>query len=292
MESAKKHDLALTTLLVAAGTTAPACFAPTQIEVRLTTDVPCADLATTGGAEIFVAGRSADLAGEDPRATAATCLGPAEGGAASLGTLNLVPSDGRDAPLVVQVVLRLPGRAAPSAPPGDVAGCIVARRSIRFIAHASLLLPIVLDSRCAGVSCGADETCERGLCVASAVGDCNGGPCVVGASDGGEGEGGPGVTEAGPLLDASSDAPKDATTPPPDGGLCPALVPYTCADCPGGRCCIVKNSAKPECGPACGTLGNDRVCTDNCQCGTNQLCRSGLGCSGVKFCGGSCDPLE
>lgn len=279
-----------------------ACYAPTQIELTITSNLPCDELAATGGAEIAVAATASALASQQPTATAPGCVGTAGGASvASLGTLVLVPRGGRSDAVAVQVVVRLPQRTAPCRPPQDVDGCIVVRRSVRFIAHRSLSMPINLDSRCASVACGVDETCDQGRCVVADVGDCSG-DCAPGVVP-------PGTPAPPPPLeplDATADAPlftidgapdQGPVTPPsrdaasdPDTGVCPPVTLHTCAQCGVERCCVVELGGV-ACGPTCGTMGNDQVCTSDCQCGL-QKCSVGPACSGFKFCGGSCAPLE
>lgn len=282
-------------LFVAAAAHA-ACYSTTQIELSVSTDLPCDSVAATGGAEIFVARDSSGLADEQPRATAAGCVGGASATGGSLGTLVLVPSGERNDTVTVEVVLRLPERAAPCRPPNDIAACIVARRRVRFIEHQSLRMPITLDSRCRGVICGGDQTCDRGQCFDIDVGECAGGDCeVLGAPV--DPPDAASFLDGPDLLDASNDAigaldgpviqPPEAGT---DSGTCPPLVPFKCAACGTQRCCIVTGGTF-ACGVDCASLGNDRVCTHDCQCGV-QKCQKAFACNSQYFCGGSCAALE
>jgi hypothetical protein len=288
----RAHARAATALIVAAaGSCAYAgCYAPTQIELRLSSDVACNALEGTGGAEIEMSTSADALANEQPSATAAHCLGPAESGtASSLGTLVLVPRSGRGDRVVVQVVLRLPERATPCRPPLDVTGCIVARRSVRFVEHRSLRVPITLDGRCAGVKCGVDETCDVGRCVGADVGDCSG-DCAPGLGPGGPVASVDASTD-GPGLDGSlaSDGPAvDASDAASKADACPPQVPLACdASCGKGvRCCVIDN-VNYGCGAACDTAGADHVCTDDCQCAP-QACKAAPSCKGLKLCGGTC----
>lgn len=285
--------LSIVAAVVVAVSAHAACHSATQIELAVTTDLPCATVASSGGADIFVAKDPDGLDAEEPRATAPGCADPSSATGGMLGTLVLVPRDERDATVTVEVVLRLPERATPCRPPEDVASCIVARRRVRFIEHRSLRMPINLDSRCRGVVCGPDQTCDRGLCFFIDVGDCPDGQCEV--------AGAPVTPPPAPAVtpDASSDAPADGgvDTDASDGatdidaGVCPTLVPLQCpANCGAQRCCVASGGGF-VCGDDCGTIGNDRVCTHDCQCGP-QKCVRAPSCGNRFFCGGTCDPLE
>jgi hypothetical protein len=96
----------------------------------------------------------------------------------------LVPADDDDAAFGVRVVggvefdaekdCTVENGFAPEPQPGAPefpykTGCIVARRTLSFIPHTPLTLPIVLRDDCIGVPCGPSETCVHGSCVSSNV---------------------------------------------------------------------------------------------------------------------------
>jgi hypothetical protein len=271
---------------VAVGSAHAACYSPTQIELALSTDIPCPTVAAGGGAEISVAASTEGLASEEPVTTTTACNG------SSIGTLVLVPSGGRGDRVALQIALRFPGRSERCRPPDDVADCVVARRVVTFIAHRSLRLPVNLDSRCRGVSCTADQTCEQGVCVAAEVpcvdnvcssrseASSDASPAVDGADDVGAVDAADAELDVGPV-----DAQGDRSTP------CKPITRHECAACGlGVRCCITPSGGY-SCGPSCGQSGSDYVCDDDCQCGALK-CITSFMCKGEKFCGGQCDPVE
>ena len=138
---------ALAVALLSAG----ACRAPTQITLRLTTDVACADLK---GTSIYKGSAAGD-------STPVTSTRNCENGASpmNIGTLVLVPSGSDKNALVT--VSAVAGVDIPSVDcaKADFAGCIVARRKLRFAKHEPVELPILLSRSCVSVVCGKDETC-------------------------------------------------------------------------------------------------------------------------------------
>lgn len=198
---------ALAVALLSAG----ACRAPTQITLRLTTDVACADLK---GTSIYKGSAQAD-------STPVTSTRDCESGASptNIGTLVLVPSGSDKNELVT--VSAVAGVDIPSADCAkvDFAGCIVARRRLRFAKHEPVELPILLSRSCVSVVCGKDETCvpcTESPCApprcapAEEPNACDrpGGQCNV-ASASGSGSVDAGGADAGrdaPPLDAAVDA--------------------------------------------------------------------------------------
>jgi hypothetical protein len=55
--------------------------------------------------------------------------------------------------------------------------CIVLRRRVRFVENRGLRVPMYLDDRCLGVSCGEDQTCFRSKCVGADT-TCDGSSCL------------------------------------------------------------------------------------------------------------------
>ncbi len=100
----------------------------------------------------------------------------------SIGTLVLTPTGSKSSQLNVRVSLGV-ARNALSCSVNVPEGCIIARRKLSFIEHESLQLPIGLHSRCQGVQCEEDKTCNAlGQCVSAEVNaeDCsNSGRCTV-----------------------------------------------------------------------------------------------------------------
>ena len=184
------------------GVAIASCRGATQIELEVTTDFACRDLA-----EVTIAVGPPGAAGVEsaPPTVATTQCDPTTG---RVGSLVVVPSGARNDPLGVRVV----GRVGPDPcdPPAYGPKCIVARRALRFVPHESLVLPVLLRASCEGVPCGVDETCANGECVPSAIDP----------------------TTCEPLCDESSldlDAGRVPDAPPPDAAtdagtpFCPAV---------------------------------------------------------------------
>lgn len=213
-----RRSLALAAaLVVTALAVASACQDPTQIVVSLSTNVDCSGTKspTFAGAHLAVLRDGTVLDGSEAAIPREAC------NAGSLGSVTVVPGDtGTDATVRIRAVARL----------GNVAGgttkeardcfttmgpdCIVSSRSLKFVSHQSLAIPIFLDSACAGVTCPEKQTCGPG------------GKCI-------------GEDEQPPIPDAGG----DTSVPPIDAGR--ALIATaiyaggdrTCADTPDGFYC-------------------------------------------------------
>lgn len=199
------------------------CKEPTQITLDLSTNAACPE-ESLGNARLVDVGIAAQ--GTFPpntevtfTATTSTC-----DAAPRVGTLVLVPSEGRDGDRVeVLVVAGLEtddGKPARSTMECDElrAGdgidghnCIVIRRRLGFVDGVPLVLPLELDRACLGVECGEDLTCFKGSCVDPEV-ECEetqrcadpepaptggGGSGAGGAGAGGSGAGGTGAGGSG-----------------------------------------------------------------------------------------------
>ena len=86
-----------------------------------------------------------------------------------VGTLVVIPGGANDAELAVKLVMAI-GRDPRECSSVDSRACITARRRLRYVPSTPLRLPIVLYSRCVGVPCEADTTCNYlGQCVSAQV---------------------------------------------------------------------------------------------------------------------------
>jgi hypothetical protein len=142
-----------------------------------------------------------------------------------VGSLVVVPGSSKNAPLSVKVVMgitRDPHDCSIAQPDG----CIFARRTLSYVPHRSLDLPIELYAQCAGVACDASTTCNfLGKCVSSAI-DPSTCDSETGCAPPGDKPPADGGIPPAPLdsgedapTDAPHDAPKDAIGPPNlDGG--------------------------------------------------------------------------
>jgi outer membrane protein assembly factor BamB len=237
--------------LAAVAGLAPSCRPATEIVVRVTTDFDCSRLGSSGVA-LHVG--------------ASTAFGPASSLSAScagdyVGSVVLVPSDNGNAVFFdVTAALAPQSLDASGTCTEGSAGCIHARRSLRYLSHESLLVPIQLQQECAGVVCDPDSTCYSSQCVPAAVdpSTCEGsGGCPPPSGDGGAaGSDGCGETsglQAGspwPMLGrcpthsgrASTAGPKSLTVKwtapldasgtqcPSSGGFCDLAGPVVAAD--------------------------------------------------------------
>jgi hypothetical protein len=165
--------------------------------MTMTTDVPCTSLGETS----VTVGTLDQLETKPPLATSSTC----DAMTGKLGTLVLVPSGAKDEEFAVRVVVGI-GQSAQSCVDAHYAGnCIVARRTMRFVAGTPLVLPIAMRVDCRGVQCADTDTCAHGACVSPQIPDPNACKTADGCSD---------------TVLGASDAGSDGTAPhdgAPDG---------------------------------------------------------------------------
>jgi alpha-tubulin suppressor-like RCC1 family protein len=166
-------------MVALAAATAVDCLHATQITLALSLspNLPCARVSASGAVSIYQ--------GDDEAQAAVTeCTGSAD-----LGTLVFAP--GTSGPIRVTVVAGLDGKACGR---NGGPGCVVARRKLAYVPHTPLRLPIVLDARCADVTCDPESTCFEGACVPAEIVGCTSGDCLPpadgGASDAGTPDGG------------------------------------------------------------------------------------------------------
>lgn len=188
----------LPVLFVVLAVSAAACLEPTQIEMTVRTDVPYAP----GRSVAIAVAKSGMTDATEPATTAEEPWG-ADG---AIGSVVLLPSDDRDEPISVRVVMGL-GRDPATCTTAEPTGCIFARRRLSFVPHEPLVLPVTLYAACAGVPCDENSTCTAlGTCVPSTIdpSDCaDGKSCELGTA------------ESPPSASSSSG---DATTSTSSGG--------------------------------------------------------------------------
>src|SRR5690349_1356867 len=132
-----RRAIALGAVLV----TAWSCQSPTEIEVVVSTDLPCDELLGTGiavGAPGVV----------DHSAFVATAQG-CDGGGGLVGTLVITPSGLGDT-VGIEVVGNTVSPNPDACDRDSGAGCIIAKRALAFVPHTPLRLPIVLRQSCIG----------------------------------------------------------------------------------------------------------------------------------------------
>ena len=136
---------------------AASCRDPTQITVRVTTDLACNP--TPGGlAKAWIASAGTEV--EAPSCTPQTPYN-------YIGTIVIVPGPaGDDAKVDVTVVGSVNAASNDTclSSKQNVGDCLVVHRRLSFIPHAPLSLPIRLDSRCLNVQCKDTQTCIDGVC--------------------------------------------------------------------------------------------------------------------------------
>jgi hypothetical protein len=199
---------------------------------------------------------------------------PADG---FIGSLTVVPGAGDDAPIAVKLVMGVHRDAKTCAPP-DYAGCIVARRRLRYVPHTKLALPITLYAACENVPCDSLTTCSYlGTCVDAAV-VCDGDTCAL--------AGDPGLVPPAPLdgaSDAIIDAPSDVSSSGDaafDAGaagdidcssnmICHAPTHCCYRSTMGGNSCTPSPCAPPAITVACDGP-EDCTATPGQECCTNQ----------------------
>jgi hypothetical protein len=170
-----------------------ACLGPTEITLDVTTNVDCA----TGLREvdIYIGKRGEALT--SPSAVASKCEDPTND---RVGTLVVLPSK-IDETVDIAVVAVLTGANA-CTPNSTDSHCIVAKRSLGYISHTPLELPIFLDANCAGVSCPDNQTCSAPNGKPTCVDDTptcssSGGSATSCGLDGGTGDAAIGDADAG-----------------------------------------------------------------------------------------------
>ncbi len=151
-----------------------ACLQPTQITVRVETDMTCGQgegelsqvlVGVGGGESTSVSPKSACTDG-------------------FVGSVTVVP--GKTADTVDIDVVGALGGSTCTIGAANADGCVVAKRRLSFIDHIPLSITIRLESDCAGVVCPGAQTCSAGVCVDP--------QCTSNCTDGGDGGGGPRIT--------------------------------------------------------------------------------------------------
>lgn len=194
------------------------CRDPTAILVDISTDVDCATVSKQK-VVLRIGTRDAIRSGLGQTIEATTCAG------GEIGTLTVVPSGDESSPVVIAVAL---GTTSPSSVCTQGApGCILASRSIGYVDHRTLRLPIKMSKSCIGVPCGVDQTCVAGACVSNEVRACPNDVCDEGAlppSDAGV----DGATDGGTMCGG---VPVDLASNPAHCGACNF-------DCTGSNKCV------------------------------------------------------
>jgi hypothetical protein len=191
----------------------PACRAPTEITIEISTDVKCTDLRGTA----ITVGDLSTLDAKPVTTVTAAC----DQSTGRIGSMVIVPSGANDDTVAMKLVLGIGRDPAECVPPAYGAGCIVARRALRFIPNSSLKVPIFLAAVCSGITCDATRTCSGGSCAPATIEDPSKCEEAAGCS---EGVLGPSVPPAPTTPPADAGAPDvvDAAVTVPDASPCAA----------------------------------------------------------------------
>jgi hypothetical protein len=162
-------------LLLLATLPLASCRAATEIRVEVTTDVLCTPRTST----IIAVGTVDSVEAKIPTTSTLTCVD------GHIGSLVIVPSGDDGAEVAIRVVTAS-GKDPDLCARDGYAGCIVARRAVRFLPHTALTMRVPLRGSCTGVACVGDgdfSTCLDGRCVAATIpdpGTCTGSGCGEG----------------------------------------------------------------------------------------------------------------
>lgn len=247
------------------------CADPTQIEIDVRTD-GCSTVLNTG---IAVAAPDriddADLTIFTPRTSGCEAK-PAD----RIGTLVIYPSGAKDAEVGVRIVTGV-SRNAQECAKGPYAGCIVARRVVRFVPGTSQKIIVIMSRACEGKDCGRNAECTQA------------GQCVTVLPDGG-------TSDAG-ALEASTIEGGDATS---DGAGATDAARDACVDCQGaGMTCTGGTACAIDCAQA--DCKNKTMCAPDLDCNfacsatdacLNTRCVTNGGCSFACTTGGGCKGIS
>lgn len=262
------------------------CLDPTQITLTVSTDLRCdvtKGTAFTGGQDALA------IEAAPPTGTTQRCV------AGGVGTL-VASSGEKDGRAVFVVTMGVDVPVSECTAAKSWKGCIVQRRSLRYVKHTPLTLPIAMLLVCKDKVCDANSTCARsGKCVPSEIknaescadADCypegdspppkpgeDGGSDGADPSDGSGGDGNP--TEGGPADSGTETGPSETGTDgalPPEGRLyCPPEV----LGCPrGDTCCWDKRGDQGACGGGALCPPRNQIplrCNQKADCLIDQHC--------------------
>ncbi|HEU4407127.1 MAG TPA: hypothetical protein VFS43_17795 [Polyangiaceae bacterium] len=142
------------------------CLEPTQLELWLSTDLPCDKVRGTA----VTVGHLGELE-DKPAAMSTPFCERRPDGSSGLGMLVVVPSGERDGPLALKVVTAVDASSTDACGPSPdplnaYRGCIVARRALRYLPHDTVRLTVPMLAECENVSCDARSTCfKANLCL-------------------------------------------------------------------------------------------------------------------------------
>lgn len=280
---------------LAAAAAVASCRGATQASIEITTDFACASLKQT---RIFT-GSAPDESSVSPTTETPACT--PEGAGGRVGSLTVVPTKGSDGRVHVRVVAGIDRPATECFAP-RYAGCVVARRVLAYVPHASLSVPIAMLARCKDVPCDESTTCGRaGRCVSAEVrAGCEDASGCVLPGDDPDASVGADASVDGALADgAAPDASTDAVA---DGSRLDASADVVASGtiaCGMGVCsvgtqmCCVDTALGQDVGcasPEGACPGASLFCDDASDCGGLHCCYEGTmarctaTCAGTSIC--------
>jgi hypothetical protein len=140
---------------------AASCLGPTEILVVVRTNAPCTDPTQWRGVAIYAGQPGDDVESRAPAIVTGAC-----DGSGNVGSVMLVPTGARDDEVGVRVVAGLT-RDPEQCSQNGYQGCIVARRTLRYLPHESPTLVIDLTVDCKNIGCDAIHTCFAGSCTSA-----------------------------------------------------------------------------------------------------------------------------
>jgi hypothetical protein len=284
-----RHKVLIATGVAALASTAFGlvdCAAPTQIVIEVRSNA-CPDpkkpgpfINTTG----IAVGTDGNIEAKPPAAQREKCEDAPSGG---VGTLTIYPSGATDADVAIKVVAGVDVGLDRCKGP-DYAGCIVQRRSLRFVPNTSQHVFVELSLACLNRVCGPNLTCDNGVCKNETD--------IL--PDGGTRDDAPiveaGIAEGGVVLDAGVDAcalckgtcsatgcAVDCKTKICNADeMCSPTLPCTIT-CDGtGHCNDVHCTTSDKCTVNC---GNPKTSCDKVTCNAGEC---DVTCTGTSSCDG------
>jgi hypothetical protein len=152
--------VAVMTALLGASLVTVDCMTATSLVVDVWSEIPCDKAARV---DIMVGPTLATLKG--PVASSTQCT--MADGMAHMGSIVLAPR-GSDESVAFAAMTSIGTGSCLE----DPSNCIVAKREIAFVPHATLRMRIDLRAACLSVACDQATTCVRGACVPARVNSC------------------------------------------------------------------------------------------------------------------------
>jgi alpha-tubulin suppressor-like RCC1 family protein len=157
-------------LLAATIAAVAGCREPTEIVLEVSTDLFCGYAVPV--TQIRTGPSMEAVEGTAPVAETEACEPSGR-----IGSLVMVPQGDDSKPAAIKVVMTFTSNKFHLQEvsldtcllQGGGQGCIVARRSLHFVPHTKLVLPIEMHSDCENVVCPPSETCVHEICVPAAI---------------------------------------------------------------------------------------------------------------------------